>query len=99
MQGVCFGASFSQSQIPSPKSPMRDENNQGSNYGDVGGLATFGRVDRFVADYLALTQRFETAHDNCRVVYENIDAVFRFDEPVPFGIVEPLYFTCCRIHC
>src|SRR5215210_2174811 len=62
--------------------------------GDVTGLRPLWTIDDLELDRLALLERPETVSLNRREVDEHIAAAVTFDEPVTFGVVEPLDLAC-----
>ena len=63
-------------------------------FGDVAGLRALGTVNDFELDCLAFFKRTEAVALNGRVVHEDVTASVAFDEPVTFGVVEPLDLAC-----
>src|SRR5258706_10149987 len=62
--------------------------------GDVAGLRALGAVDDFEFDRLAFLERAEAVALNGGVVHEDVAASVALDEPVTFGVVEPLDLAC-----
>src|SRR5258706_7489218 len=62
--------------------------------GDVAGLRALGAVDDFEFDRLAFLERAEAVALNGGVVHEDVAASVTLDEPVAFGVVEPLDLAC-----
>lgn len=50
------------------------------------------------SDSLTFSQSSKTAHLDCSVVNENVSACASLDEPVTFGVIEPLHFTSLFVH-
>src|SRR5262245_26954365 len=64
---------------------------------DVGGLLALGALGDFERHLLTFLEGLEAAHLDCREVREQIfAAIVRGDEPVAFGIIEPLHRTGCH---
>src|SRR3954463_1123562 len=63
-------------------------------FGNVAGLRALGTVNDLELDCLAFLERPESIALNRRVVHENVTPSVAFDEPIPFGVVEPLDLAC-----
>src|SRR6478672_8063327 len=61
---------------------------------DVAGLRALGAVDDFELYRLAFLERTEPVALNGGVVHEDVAASVTLDEPVAFGVVEPLDLAC-----
>src|SRR5689334_19303568 len=62
--------------------------------GYVAGLRALGTVNDFELNCLAFLERTEAVALNRRVVHEDVTASVAFDEPVAFGVVQPLDLAC-----
>src|SRR5204863_9938853 len=67
---------------------------EGLDLGDVSGLRTFGAVNDLEFHRLTFLERTEPVALNGRVVDEDVTASVALDEPVTFGVVEPLDLAC-----
>src|SRR5436190_18910115 len=67
---------------------------EGLDLGDVAGLRALGTVNDLELHRLALLERAEAVALNGRVVHEDVAASVALDEPVAFGVVEPLDLAC-----
>src|SRR5688572_28405928 len=63
-------------------------------FGDVPRLRTLGAIDDLEFDRLTLFQGPEAVATDRGVVHEHVAATLTFNEPVPFGVVEPLDLAC-----
>src|SRR5690606_19124840 len=60
---------------------------------DVAGLKTLGAFFQGEFNALAFFQSAETASLDCRIVHEDIRAIFTFDEAEALRTIDPLYFA------
>jgi hypothetical protein len=64
---------------------------------DIGSLLAFRALRDFELNFLTFFEGLETVHVDCGEVSEQIfAAVIWGDEAKTFGIIEPLYSTCCH---
>src|SRR5689334_24130442 len=67
-------------------------------FGDVGRLWTFLPLDNLELDAIAFRERLEAAALDGAEVDKDIRSPFTRDEPVAFGVVEPLHRTLETCH-
>ena len=67
---------------------------QGLDLGDVAGLRALGTINDLELYCLTFLERPESVALNGGVVDEDITASIALDEPVAFGVVEPLDLAC-----
>src|SRR6516165_8763251 len=60
-------------------------------FGHIRCLRPFRALHYFEFDRISFLQRTVTLADDRRIMYEHIGPVVPPNEPVPFGIIEPLY--------
>ena len=63
---------------------------------NVSGLRAFLSVDDVEGYLLAFVEGLEALALNCAEMYEDVLTFVGGDEPVPFGLVEPLYSSLCH---
>jgi hypothetical protein len=76
---------------------VRDENNP-SDYLDVGSLPALGTLRYLKADFLPFLEGFETVYVNRGEVREQvISPIVGSDKTKAFFVVEPFNCTCCHV--
>src|SRR5687767_53434 len=63
-------------------------------FGDVPRLRTLGAIDDLEFDRLTLFQGPEAVATDRGVVHEHVAATLALNEPIAFGVVEPLDLAC-----